>query len=162
MRISVVKVALVISLIFNLSVVAAAGFVYLQKNSSWVSPFGIKLQKDRFLFEELSLRPEQVKAMRDKALPFRAVLEQKRKEISIHKVELLNLMRKEPLDRQALNNKLAEISKLQSEVEARVVEHILMVKSILEKEQQQKFIDLLQKAMLSGRAGCATGTANVQ
>ena len=154
MRFSVMKVALVVSLIFNLSVMAAVGFVYFQKNSTWVSPFGVKLQKDHFLFEELSLRPDQIQKMRATAIPFRAAIDQKRKAIAALKNDLLGLMRSETPNRAAITTKLSEISRLQGEVEAMVAEHILLEKATLDRQQQQKFIDLLQKTMQQDRLVC--------
>mgnify|MGYP000849588334 FL=1 len=154
MKISIMKVALVVSLIFNLSFMAAAAFVYLQKNSSWVSPFGVKLKKDHFLFEELSLRPDQAQRMRETAVPFRALIDQKRKAIAAQKNELLSLMRGDTTDQQAINRRLAEISRLQAEVESMVADHILQVKATLDKQQQQKFIDLLQRTMQQDRLVC--------
>jgi len=154
MRINTMKVVLVVSLVFNLSFMAAAAFVYLQKNSSWASPFGVTLKKDHFLFEELSLRPDQVKKMRETAVPFRASIDQRRKVIASLKHELLVLMRNDSPDRQAINRKLAEISKVQGDVEAMVAEHILLEKNTLDTEQQRKVIDLLQRTMQQDRMVC--------
>jgi len=154
MKSSHLKIALAVSLLFNFSVMAGTTYVYFTQKNAWTTPFGAKLQKDRFLFEPLSLRPEQIQAMRDKAVPFREILGQKRKEIITRKMELLTLMRSDISDHQLLNKKLAEISSLQGAIEAMVVEHIHLVKSTLNKEQQQKFIDLLQKNMQPEKLNC--------
>lgn len=155
MRISIVKIALAVSLIFNLSVLGAAGYFYFTKNDYWVSPFGVKMQKDKFLFEELSLRPDQVKKMREKALPFRAEIDRKREEIATKRSRLFNLMRADTPDANAIKTAVSEINAKQEELERMVTAHILEVKASLEKDQQKKFLDLIQSAISKGRQpGC--------
>jgi Spy/CpxP family protein refolding chaperone len=155
MRISYIKIALAVSLIFNLSVLGAAGYFYYSKNSYWVSPFGVKMPKDRFLFEELSLQPDQMKRMREKAIPFRAEIDRKRREIAARRDHLFTLMRADTPDVKAIDTTVAEISRIQGEVEGMVTTHILQEKATLEKEQQKKFLDLIENAMTKGRQfGC--------
>ena len=160
MRISFLKIALAISLIFNLSVLGAAGYFYYTKNAFWVSPLGIKLRKDKFLFEELSLQPGQIQRMRDKALPFRAEVDRKRQEVVARRNNLFRLMRADTIDNRAIKTALSEISTIQAEIEAMVTAHILEEKATLDKNQQQKFLDLLQKAMSQGRMVCPPAGKN--
>ena len=154
MRISFVKIALAVSLVFNLSVLGAAGYFYSTKSAYWVSPFGVKMQRDKFLFEELSLRPEQIQKMREKALPFRAQVDLKRQEIAAKRNHLFSLMRAENTDVQAVKMSLSEISRIQAEIEGIVAEHILQEKATLDREQQKKFLDLLQNTMMQERVIC--------
>ena len=93
MKNSLLKFALAASLILNLTVFATAGYHYYQQSRSWVSPFGKVMEKDRFLFEELSLKPEQVAAMKNKAIPFRAEIDRRRQEIDAKRKELVTLLR---------------------------------------------------------------------
>lgn len=159
MRISFLKIALAISLIFNLSVLGTAGYFHFTKNSFWVSPFGVKMPKDRFLFEELSLKPDQINSMREKALPFRAQVDAKRHEVTAKRNTLFTLMRADVTDGQAIKSTLADISRLQAEIEGIVADHILLQKATLGKDQQQKFLDLIQKNMTQDRMVCPpTGT----
>lgn len=160
MRISFLKIALAVSLIFNLSVLGAAGYFYYTKNAFWVSPLGIKMRKDKFLFEELSLQPGQIQRMRDKALPFRAEVDRKRQEIVARRNNLFRLMRADTTDNRAIKTALSEISTIQAEIEAMVTAHILEEKATLDKNQQQKFLDLLQKAMSQGRMVCPPAGKN--
>ena len=160
MRISFLKIALAISLIFNLSVLGAAGYFYYTKNAFWVSPLGIKLRKDKFLFEELSLQPGQIQRMRDKALPFRAEVDRKRQEVVARRNNLFRLMRADTIDNRAIKTALSEISTIQAEIEAMVTAHILEEKATLDKNQQQKFLDLLQKAMSQNRMVCPPAGKN--
>lgn len=155
MRISFLKIALAVSLIFNLSVLGAAGYFHYTENGSWVSPFGVKMKRDRFLFEELSLRPEQVQRMREKAMPFRAEIDKKRKEIAAKRDHLFSLLRADTPDADAINAAVAGISSMQGEVEKMVTAHILGLKASLDKDQQKRFLDLIENAMAKGRQpGC--------
>jgi Spy/CpxP family protein refolding chaperone len=155
MRISFLKIALAVSLIFNISVLCTAGYFCYKKNSYWVSPFGMKMQKDKFLFEELSLRPDQIKRMREKAIPFRAEVDGKRQEVATKRTQLFSLMRAETPDAYAIRATVAEISRIQGEIESMVTTHILQEKATLDKEQQKKFLDLIEDAMVKGRQpGC--------
>lgn len=160
MRISFLKVALAVSLIFNLSVLGTAGYFYYTKNAFWVSPLGVKIRKDKFLFEELSLQPDQIKRMRDKAIPFRSLVDQKRHEITAKRNDLFTLMRSDATDRQAIKTVLTEISTIQAEIEGMVAEHILQEKATLDKNQQQKFLDLIQKNMMQDRMACLPAGRN--
>lgn len=155
MRISFLKIALAVSLVFNVTVLATAGYYHYKKNSYWVSPLGIPMQKGTFLFEELSLRPEQMKLMREEAIPCRAEVDRKRQEITSKREHLINLMRAETPDANAINTTVTEITRTQGEVESMVAMHILKLKATLNKEQQKKFLDLIENAMIKGRQpGC--------
>jgi Spy/CpxP family protein refolding chaperone len=153
MKISLLKTLLVVSLVFNLSALGAAGYLYYQKNRYWETPFGVKVRKDRFLFEELSLRPDQIKKMREKAIPFRAEIDRKRDEIAAKRNYLIGLLRADPPDARAIKATLFEISRIQEEVEAMVATHILQEKETLDKDQQKRFLDLIQNVMMHGRPG---------
>jgi Spy/CpxP family protein refolding chaperone len=151
MRIGYIKIALAVSLIFNLSFLGAAGYCYYMKNACWVSPLGVKMQKNKFIYEELSLRPDQIKKMRDKAISFRAEIDRRREDIARKRGQLFNLMRADTPDAKAIKATLSEINGMQEQVEWMVTAHILEVKASLEKEQQKKFLDLIQSAIAKGR-----------
>jgi Spy/CpxP family protein refolding chaperone len=152
---SVLKFALIASLILNFTVLATAGYLYYRQTSYWVSPFGMKMPKDRFLFDELSLRPEQRKAMREKAIPFRAEIDRRRQEIVKKRKALFTLMREENPDRKAIGAVIAGISGMQEEMQRRIAGHMLEEKALLDRDQQQKFLDLIESRMTQGvQAGC--------
>src|SRR4030042_3709825 len=102
MRNSILRFALAASLILNISVIAAAGYMYYSQSDYWVSPFGARMKKDRFLFEEISLRPDQLKRMKERAIDFRAEIDRRRKEIIGKRMEMLNLMRADIPARRAI------------------------------------------------------------
>ena len=155
MKIGFLKMALTVSLLFNLSVLGAVGYFYYQKNRYWETPFGVKVRKDRFLFEELSLRPDQKKKMREKAIPFRAEIDRKRQEIAVKRNYLISLLRADAPDARAIKTAVSEISRIQEEVQGMAAAHILQEKAALDKEQQKKFLDLIENAMM--QKGCPAG-----
>ena len=155
MRISVLKIALAVSLVFNLSVIGAAGYFHYSKNNYWVSPLGGTMQKDTFLFEELSLSPDQKKKMREGSITCRAAIDRKRKEIEAKRGRLFTLLRADSPDAPAVRATIAEISGIREEMEWLAVSRILEVTAALEKDQQRKFLDLLEASVsLGSKSGC--------
>ena len=155
MKNSLLKFALAASLILNLTVLATAGYHYYQQSRYWVSPFGKVMEKDKFLFEELSLKPEQLAVMKNKAISFREEIERRRLEIDAKRKELVALMRYQNPDKKAIDATIKEISGKQEETQRMIAGHMLEVKASLDKDQQQKFFDLIEQAMKSGRqVGC--------
>jgi hypothetical protein len=147
MRNSILKFALATSLILNISILATAGYMYYKQSDYWVSPFGAKMKKDKFLFEELSLRPDQLKTMKERGINFRAEIDRRRKEIAEKRLVMLNLMRADIPDRRAIDTTISDISRMQEEMQRVVAVHILEEKATLDKDQQKKFIDLIENAM---------------
>lgn len=155
MKSSTLKFILLISLILNISFLGAAGYQYYKKSSHWTSPFGYKMEKDHFLFEGLSLRPDQLKSMRETATKFRKVIDEKRQLIASKRKELITLMRQDNPDKNAIAVVVSEISKMQEEMQRMIAIHMLSMKTGLDKEQQEKFLDLIENAMTEGRQmGC--------
>lgn len=155
MKNSTLKFLLIVSLILNISFLGAAGYQYYKKSTYWTSPFGYKMKKGHFLFEELSLKPEQMKAMREDASKFRAIIDEKRRAIASKRKELITLMRQDNSDRNAIAAVVSEISGMQEEMQRMIAMHMLDVKAGLDKDQQKKFLDLVDNAMSEGRQmGC--------
>ena len=155
MRNSTLKFLLIVSLILNISFLGAAGFQYYKKTTYWTSPFGYKVQKGHFLFEELSLRPDQLETMRETATRFRSVIDEKRRSVTSKRKELITLMRQDNPDRNAIASVVSEISGMQEEMQRMIAMHMLDMKAGLDKEQQKKFLDLIDNAMTEGRQmGC--------
>jgi Spy/CpxP family protein refolding chaperone len=155
MKNSTLKFLLLISLILNISFLGAAGYQYYKKSTYWTSPFGYKIEKGHFLFEELSLRPDQLKTMRETATKFRAVIDEKRQAVASKRKELITLMRQDNPDRNAIVAVVSEINGMQEEMQRMIAMHMLDMKAGLDKEQQKKFLDLIDNAMTEGRqTGC--------
>lgn len=161
MKNSTLKFLLLISLILNISFLGTAGYQYYKKSTYWTSPFGYRMQKGHFLFEELSLKPDQMKAMRESATKFRAVIDEKRRAIASKRKELIVRMRQDNPDRKALAAVVSEISGIQEEMQRMIALHMLDVKAGLDREQQKKFLDLIETAMTEGRqTGCTPAEQN--
>lgn len=155
MKNSALKFLLLISLILNISFLGAAGYQYYKKSTYWTSPFGYKMKKDQFLFENLSLRPDQMKTMREAATEFRTVIDEKRQSIASKRKELITMMRQDNPDRNAIAAVVSKISGMQEEMQRMIAMHMLDMKAGLDKEQQNKFLDLIDNAMTEGRQmGC--------
>ncbi|OGW40321.1 MAG: hypothetical protein A2010_15825 [Nitrospirae bacterium GWD2_57_9] len=152
MRINnLLKFALVASLVLNVTLLATASYHAYRQSALWVSPFGQEMHRNQFLFEELSLGPEQLKSLKERTVPFRAEIDRRRKQIFAKRKELINLMRSERPDSKAIVALISDISELQEQVQRRITEHMLEVKASLDKDNQQKFLDLIEKRM--GGAG---------
>jgi len=160
MRTSFVKIALAVSLAFNLSFLVAAGVFYHQKSEYWVSPFGARVPRDRFVFEELSLKADQIKILRENATRFHEEVDRKRREIAGKRNYLLRLLRADSPDTRAIHTVLAEISRIQAEMGQMVAVHILQQKAVLDRPQQEAFFDLIQKAVMQGGSETSPARCN--
>ena len=160
MRTRFLKIALAVSLAFNLSFLVAAGVFYHQKSEYWVSPFGAKVPRDRFMFEELSLRADQIKILRENATLFHEQIDRKRQEIAGKREDLIRLLRAEDPDTASIHDVLTRISRSQEELERMVAAHILQQKAVLGRQQQDKFLDLIQNAVMQRSSGKAPAGCN--
>ncbi len=155
MRSNIVKFLFAASLLLNLTVFATVGYVYYRQSSDGVSHFGVTAKQGGFLFERLSLQPEQIKMMRERALVFRKNIADERNRIVEKRKELITLLRADTQDTQEVEAVLNNISSMQKDVQRRVVQHILATKGVLDKEQQKKLFDLIEGTMdKEGRAEC--------
>lgn len=158
MKSKFLKFVFLASLVLNISVLAAAGYVYYRHSSGyWVTPFGNVVKKDHFLFEELSLRPEQGAAMKERGTAFREEIDGRRKVIREQRKELFALLREENADAARIEAAISGISGMQEEMQRRVAAHILEVKALLDKDQRQGFLNLLERSMKKGgHPGCSS------
>jgi Spy/CpxP family protein refolding chaperone len=160
MRAGFVKIALAVSLAFNLSVLVAVGVCYHQQRGYWASPSGGKAPTNRFMFEELSLEAGQKKILRENWTLFLEQVDGKRQEISAKRNHLIRLLRADNPDTSSIHAVLAEISRLQEELARMVTAHILQQKAVLDRRQQQKLLDLIQNTMMQRSSGNATVGCN--
>ena len=155
MKNSLLKFALAASLVLNLTVFTTAGYHYYKQPRTWVSPFGKVMEKDRFIFEELSLKPDQLEAMKSKAVAFRSEIDRRRQVIDARRKELVTLLRDQNPDKKAIDATIKEISGKQEEMQRMIAGHMLEIKSSLDLGQQRKFFDLIERNMAgSGQMSC--------
>jgi len=150
MKNNILRFALAASLVLNFTILATAGYRYYAQSRLWVSPFGTAMQKDKFLFEELSLQPEQLRAMKNKAIPFRAEIDRRRREIDAKRKELVTLLRDQNPDKKAIDGTIRKISEKQEEMQRKIADHMLEIKSSLDAGQQRKFFELIERNMAGG------------
>jgi Spy/CpxP family protein refolding chaperone len=159
MRSSILKFILLVSLALNISVIGTAGYFHYKQSGYWTTPFGNKIEKDRFLFEELSLRPEQLKEMKSRAMQFRSEIDRRRHEITQKRRELISLIRMDAPDINAIDMVISKINIMQGEMQKKIAVHILEEKALLDKSQQEKFLNLIENAMTQGgQIGCPLPT----
>lgn len=144
------KFLLALSVLLNVSVLATAGFKYVSSRHSWTSPYGAKMARDKFLFDELSLTREQMKAMRQKAIPFRIEVDRQRNAIVALRRELIGLLRSDAPDAVAINAVIARISALQEALQKQITSQMLEQKALLSPEQKKSFLDLIERTMTQG------------
>lgn len=158
MKSNVLKFVLAASLVLNVTIFATAGYRYYMQSRMWVSPFGKVMEKDKFLFEELSLKPGQMAAMKKESMLFRAEIDKRRQELVAKRKALVALMRLPNHDVKAVNTVIGEISGKQEEMQRMVAGHMLKIKTSLNAEQQVKFFDLIETNMTDGgQMACPPG-----
>ena len=158
MKDNLLKYILILSLLLNFSLLGAAGYTYYHQNRHRTSPLshGTAGQVpascssiQSHLFEALSLRPEQRTLFEQKAPLFHKGLDKKREEIDRLRRSLFELMGVEHPDNKAIEAAIAEINGVQEDMQKMVVAHMLEFKSMLDKDQQKEFVDLIQGAMMN-------------
>jgi hypothetical protein len=156
MKNNILKIILVFSLLLNGSMLAAAGYAHFKQFGTPVLPFGT-VQKpgetvQACIFQELSLKSDQQKSMQQKALAFHSRIDQQRQKIEQNKTFLINLLRADSPNGQAIARTIADINRLQEGIQKMVVLHMLEFKGMLDKDQQKKFLDLIEGVM-AGKPG---------
>jgi Spy/CpxP family protein refolding chaperone len=149
MKGSTLKFVLFISLLLNISMIISAGYTYYQHRQMGYAPcFVYDFQKgNRFIFNKLDLRPEQMSVFREKALPFRTKIIEKKHDILQKRSALLELMRAEKPDKPAIDAAIVDINRMQEDMQRMVISHMLEMKAMLNKDQQKRFFDLIEKTM---------------
>jgi Spy/CpxP family protein refolding chaperone len=134
----------------NFSLLGAAGYNYYHKSqqsrSRLTAPVDCDIQGNH-LFTALSLKPEQIKIFQQKAALFHSALAKKRQEVDRLRTTLITLMRTDNPDNKVIETTITQINKIQENMQKTVVSHMLEFKAMLDKDQQKKFLDLIEGAM---------------
>jgi Spy/CpxP family protein refolding chaperone len=163
MKNSLLKFALAASLVLNLTVIATAGYNYYEHSRTWVTPLGKVMDKDRFLFEDLSLKPAQLNALKNKAVLFHREIDSRRLEIDEKRKGLIALLRLDDPDQKSIDEVIKDINDRQEVMQKMVTRHMLEIKASLDKDQRQKFFDLIEGAMIrSGGGSCTSNEGTIQ
>lgn len=154
MKNNLLKYILVISLLLNISLLTTAGYVYFKQDKNRIIPFVSEQQNGSYLFEELSLKPEEIQHLKGEAKLFHAEIFKKKQDVIHKRIALVELLRSDHPDREAIDTTISQINKMQGEIQKMAVIHILDVKGALDKDQQKRFLDLIEEAMSKGSGGC--------
>jgi hypothetical protein len=147
MKNNFLKYILILSLLLNFSLLGAAGYTYY-KQSRYRQPAQINCGvQSGHLFEELSLKSEQIKLFQQKAASFHNTLNKKRQEVDYLRGSLFGLMGTDYLNHKAIETAITQINDRQHEMQKMVVAHMLEFKALLDKDQQKKFLGLIEGTM---------------
>jgi Spy/CpxP family protein refolding chaperone len=157
MKNKTLKIILVFSLLLNASMLLTAGYIHYNQSRTPTFPFG-NIQRpgetlQGCLFEGLTLKPEQQRVMQQKAFAFHADIIKKRQQIDSKRASLIVLLRADNPKGQAISAAIADINRLQEDVQKMVVLHMLEFKGLLDKDQQKKFLDLIEGATAGKQGG---------
>jgi Spy/CpxP family protein refolding chaperone len=156
MKNNILRYVLALSLVLNFSLLGAAGYSYYQQSRPRPFPFGYGAPArvpagytsiQPYLFEALSLKPEQQRLFEQKAPLFHQALDKKREDVDRLRRSLFDLMGTEHPDSKVIEATIAEINGVQEEMQKLIVAHMLQFKSMLDKDQQKKFFNLIKGAM---------------
>jgi Spy/CpxP family protein refolding chaperone len=138
---------LVISLVLNFSMLLSAGYSYYKQSKYGTPLFCSQPSRGGYLIDSVSLSPEQRKVVEAKALAFHSEIDVLRGNIISKRIELVSMLRSDSPDPEAIRSKIAEIGKLQGQIQSMVAGHMLEVKGLLDEDQQNKLFDMIQEAM---------------
>jgi Spy/CpxP family protein refolding chaperone len=155
MKDSILKYVLIVSVLLNVSLLGTAAYTHYKQTRLFAVPFvgpaGMLGRHAAFssgmLFEELSLNPEQTELFHQKAVVFHEDINKKRREVDRLRISLLALMRADNPDKKAIEMTITQINTMQEGMQKMVVSHMLEFRSMLNKDQQKKFLDLIEGAM---------------
>lgn len=155
MKNHILKYFLLVSLLLNFSLLGAAGYTHYQQTRPPTATIGHGVQErapsgsatQAHIFEALSLKPDQLKLFQGKAALFHEDLDKKETRVAHLRTSLLELMRLDNPDRKAIEAAIADINRVQQQMQEMVVSHMIEFKSMLDRDQQKKFLDLIQTAM---------------
>lgn len=138
------KPVLFISLLLNVTILGAAGFFYLRECGT---SLGKAEKRHEAVSEKLKLTPEQKALFKEENEKFRASILAAHGELAEKRRRIFRLIKEAEPDTAAINDSLAEIGKVQGRIEAQAIEHMLKEKAVLDRGQQERYLELLEKRM---------------
>lgn len=147
MKNNLLKYVLILSLLLNFSFLGAAGYTYYKRPRTVAADALNGDPRTTHLFQQLSLKPEQIKLFQQGAVSFHNLLNKKRQEVSQLRKALVGLLRAVNSDHRAIDEAIIGINSKQHELQQMIVAHLLEFKNLLDQEQQKKFLDLIEGTM---------------
>jgi len=146
MRDRTLKFILVLSLLLNVSMLSAAGYFFYRHHGHWRT-YEMTSGKEGLLLERVSLRPDQIKAIRERSRDFYSLMDRKRSEIIDLRQVLFFLLFTEKPDQKKIDGMIDEINRLQKETQTLVAAHILDEKSVMDDKQREKFYETIEASL---------------
>jgi hypothetical protein len=144
-------VVLTLSLVVNASVVATIGYHYWRNTCFTPSAPCPLNQEDHYLYQDLSLSPEQLAKMASLADSFHRRLNELEAGIEAKRNLLIDCLGEKEIDLPRTEAIRKEIAAFQDEVQKEVIAHIAASKKIMNRDQQKRFIELLRASSNNGR-----------
>lgn len=139
------KAVLLVSLLFNLSIISAAGYFYYRDHLCAAADRAGK--REQAFAKRLSLTPEQRERIREEDRRFQSASAKARADILEKRKRLTAVLKEDAPDAAAIDALLSEIAALQGQVEAEAIGHILNEKAVLNAEQKAEFGRLLDERL---------------
>lgn len=147
------KFVLAVSLLMNVSVIVAAGWHYCERHGCLGKHRGGVERRVEALSDKLGLTAEQREAITAMDVEFRREARETRGEIREKRARLIDLLREDDPDREAIDALVTELSSVQERMEHLVVDHIIEEKSVLTPEQGSVFLDIIEQRTHRKRPG---------
>ncbi len=141
------KFILVLSLALNVSMLSAAGYFFYRHHWRWRYHHERFSGREGALLESISLRPAQIKTIRERSRNFYALMDRKRSEIIDLRQVLFFLLFTSNPDREKINGIIDEINKLQKETQELVAGHVLDEKAVMDDAQREKFYEAIEASL---------------
>jgi Spy/CpxP family protein refolding chaperone len=145
MKIKLLVGALVFLIVVNLVTIGSFFYFQWQKPPRDDRPFGPPPAM-------MDLRPEQHQQLREKMQQFMTKTRPQKEKISQLTEEILQLLQSDPVDKDAINSKMQEISQLRLELSYKAIDQFIEMKTFLSPEQQKHFFrQLMETRPMPGR-----------
>jgi len=151
MRTKTLIITLVFSLAINAAVLATAGYHYYRNTCLVPSEPCPVSPRDHHLYQALSLSDLQLSKMEPLANKFHARLEELADAMGGKRDTLVDLLGHEKTDHDRIERLQKEMAAIQNEIQKEVIVHILELREVLTREQQQRFFDLMGETMGRGK-----------
>jgi len=144
MKTRVLWLLLLLSVAFNLGVVGTVAYHRRGSHEEKQCATGPASSK-AVLYKELQLTPEQARQMDRFRADLQKRVEGSRAEMPRLRKAFLELLASPQSDHEAISRKLAEMGRVQMQIQQAVVDHLLAEKGVLSPKQQSKFLEMLER-----------------
>ncbi len=146
MRDRTLKFVLVLSLLLNVSMLSASSYFFYRHRGHWRGHEMIS-GREEMLLDKISLRPDQIKTIRENSHGFYSLMDRKKSEIIDLRQVLFFLLFTEKPDQEKINGMIDEINRLQKETQTAVAAHVLEEKSVMDDKQREKFYEMIEASL---------------